>query len=442
MSNATARSVIRQAILQAGYVEGRNNDTKFGAAIGLNHQSWCASFLWWCGEHAKGSNPIAKNASAAYIQDETVNRKGGSWVMKKTGSNATKKAGLSRAQFGDIVSFDFGAGDLWRDHTGFVLGRSGSSYVTIEGNTSSGARGSQSNGDTVAIRIRHYSEVCSIVRPKYSKSKEKRPQTAYTGEVPELPSRGYFRKGDSGTQIRHLQEALLWATSVKLTADGKFGNRTLWAVVWFQHMNGLVPDGECGPEAMKVLKAIIKNHKNDPAGPVVDTDPKPSKKKTKAQKLVDRAIKDAWPLGTKKRVYRYPSGKRRAQYTKDLQKAYGSRSGWGTQTRAGASCDVFVGTVVRATGVDKKFPRGLDEQIPYLEHHPKKWKRVGWEHRQPGDIILQVYKTGGKHILIYLGHGKIANAHYVKRTFPIIERFRSIVKSPSRCSICRVYRAV
>ena len=434
MSNSTARSVIRRAILQAGYVEGRNNDTKFGAAIGANHQSWCASFLWWCGEHAAGTNPIAKSASAAYIQDLTVSQKGGSWVMRKTGSNVTKKAGLSKARLGDIVSFDFGAGDLWRDHTGFVLGRTGSSYVTIEGNTSSGASGSQSNGDTVAIRIRHYSQVCSIVRPDYSKSKERRPETAYSGERPLLPSRGYFKKGDSGAEVRHLQTALKWATSVKMKVDGKFGNKTLWAVVWYQHMNGLVPDGEFGPEAMRVLNVMIKKHETDPAKdePV---------KKTKAQKLVDRAIKDAWPQGTKSKVYRYPSGKRRPQYIKDLQKAYGSRSGWGAQTRAGASCDVFVGTVIRATGVDKKFPRGLDEQIPYLEHHPGKWKRVSRKNRQPGDIILQKYRTGGKHIMIYLGRGKIANAHYVKRTFTIIERFRKIVKPASLCSMYRVYRA-
>lgn len=448
MSNATARSVIRQAVLQTGYTEGRNNSTKFGAAIGANYQSWCASFLWWCGDRAKGENPIAKSASAAYIQDNTVSQRDGSWVMRKTGSNVTKKKGLEKSKFGDVVSFDFGAGDLWRDHTGFVLGRSGSSYVTIEGNTSAGATGSQNNGDCVAIRIRHYSNVCSIVRPDYAPSKVKKPSTPFVGLRPVLPKDGSFKCGEHGEHVKRLQSALKWATKVRISVDGAFWNETLWAVVWFQHCNGLVPDGEFGPESMKALNKLIREHKVDEGPKLLEVETPAEDapavravtvKKTPNQLLVERAIQDAWPKGTKRRAYRYPSGKRRAQYTKDLQTAYGSRSGWGYQTRAGASCDVFVGTVVRAAGVDKSFPRGLDEQIPYLEKS-KKWKQISRKNIKPGDIIVQKYKTGGKHIMIYLGNGKVANAHYVKKTFPIIESSRKIVKSPSRCSMYRVYR--
>ena len=163
-------------------------------------------------------------------------------------------------------------------------------------------------------------------------------------------------------------------------------------------------------------------------------------KKSKSQKIVDTAKADTPPAGTKRSAVRYPKGKRTAHYKADLKKAYGSRKGWGKQTKAGASCDVFVGTVIRASGVDKKFPRGLDEQIPYLANSAK-WKRVKRANHKPGDIIVQKYKSGGKHIMVDIGDGRIANAHYVKKTYPLREKFSKIVKPASKCKMYRVYRA-
>lgn len=438
MSNSTAKGVIRQAVLQTGYVEGRNNNTKFGEAIGANFQSWCASFLWWCGEHAAKDNPIVKSASAAYIQDLTVPQKGGSWVMRKTASNVTKKEGLSHAKFGDIVSFDFGANDLWRDHTAFVLGRSGSCYVTIEGNTSSGSLGSQTNGDCVAIRIRHYTNVCSIVRPKYAPSKKKQPNTPFTGEVPELPARGYFKKGDSGKNVKHLQEALKWATSVKMATDGTFMNVTLWGVIWFQHINGLVPDGEFGPEAMKALNNLIKEHKDD--RPAQGETPQ---KETKREKAVELCYKCAWPKKRKyRKYYKYPRGHAKKAYARLLQKVYGSRKGWRDQTRKGASCDVAAVAILREM-FDKKFPRGCDDMPAYFrtDHCKKKWKFLKekkWRKWKPFTVVYQKYDSGAQHIFIYLGGGYVYNAHYCKKTYPIIEKASKVVKPASGCRIFRV----
>lgn len=139
--------------------------------------------------------------------------------------------------------------------------------------------------------------------------------------------------------------------------------------------------------------------------------------KKKRKKIADAAVACAWPKGTPKSKYKYPGGKRRKAYKEALKKAYGERKGWGKQTKAGASCDVFVGTCIRASGIDKKFPRGLDEQKSYVRKS-KKWHRIARKHMKRGDIVIR----NGVHIMIYLGGGLVANAHYKKKTYPIIEK--------------------
>lgn len=450
MSNSTALGVMRVALRQYHYTESPpgSNRTKYGKWFGLNGEPWCAEYASWCGYHAPGDNPIALSANAADIQDLTVRNKGGKYVLEKTANNKKKKAALSKIGFGCSVSFNFNGGTE-RQHTGFAVGVWGDYVYCMEGNTSFDSNGSQSNGGAVALRKRHYSTIVCVVRPAYTAKKFHEPSKAYSGSVPKLPSRGYFKYGDKGERVSMLQQMLTWANGIKLSKDGSFGAYTFAEVVIFQIAHGLEPDGQWGDKCQRKFKALVKKHKAKTSGkleivgeveaPTTKVNTPTDKKKTKNQKLVDMALKCAWPYGTKKSKYRYPSGKRKKAYTAALKKAYGKRKGWGKQTRAGASCDVFVGTVARASGVDKKFPRGLDEQIPYLKKS-KKWKRVKRNNKKPGDIVLQKYKTGGKHIMILTGDGKLANAHYVKKTYPIIEKRSKIIKPASKCSIYRVYR--
>ena len=262
--NATAKRVIRQAVLQKGYTESPagSNRTKFGKAFGLNGESWCAIFEWWCGDTAKGTNPIAHSASAAYIQEATVD-KGGKWIMRKTGLNSTKRDGFTKAKLGDIVSFDFGRNNVYRQHTGFVIGKNGNSYICIEGNTSSSDRGSQSNGGCVAVRPRPYTHVCSIVRPLYGEQAKHKITKPYSGKIPKLPSRGEFTKKDNGENLKALQKALNWASGAGVEVDGIWGNETLFGVMWFQHFYGLTPDGAFGSKSLAKLKQVVADHKGD-----------------------------------------------------------------------------------------------------------------------------------------------------------------------------------
>ena len=72
-----------------------------------------------------------------------------------------------------------------------------------------------------------------------------------------------LRKGDSGTDVKELQEALLREgyDLGSYGADGKFGSETLSAVRAFQHDNGLTPDGIVGP---KTLAALRKTEDDEP----------------------------------------------------------------------------------------------------------------------------------------------------------------------------------
>ena len=153
----------------------------------------------------------------------------------------------------------------------------------------------------------------------------------------------------------------------------------------------------------------------------------PVTQEMKLDMIADMAEKCAWKFGTKKSKYKYPTGKRKKAYVKALNKAYPNRSGWRRQTRMGASCDVFVGTVVRASGVDKKFPRGCDDILEYMKtsHAKKRWKSVkvsSWKNIPRGAITFQIKKSGAKHITVKLKGNRLANAHYVGKTYPIIQK--------------------
>lgn len=163
--------------------------------------------------------------------------------------------------------------------------------------------------------------------------------------------------------------------------------------------------------------------------------------KSGGEKISDKAKQLAWPYGTDKDKYRYPSGSATAAFKAAIEKAYPDRRGWGKQTRAGASCDVFVGVVVRASGIDPTFPRGLDGVVKHCKVNSR-WKLTGIKSTsklEPGDIIYQEW-SGGGHISIYVGGGKIANAHYVGKTYGVIEKVSNL-KSASKCQIYNVYRA-
>lgn len=82
--------------------------------------------------------------------------------------------------------------------------------------------------------------------------------------VIDIPPRT-MRKGDSGEDVKELQEALLRAgyDLGSYGADGKYGSETLSAVRAFQHDHGLKPDGIAGPLTLNALRQTEDDEPDD-----------------------------------------------------------------------------------------------------------------------------------------------------------------------------------
>lgn len=161
----TASKALAWAASQIGYTRwddpeegslyGRWYSKKHGAYYGTTGVPFCAMFASWCLTDDDGASVIP----------------GGDFAYVPYGINAAARAGqlvspMTQAAPGDLVCFDWD-GDGLADHVGLVEANYGGWIQTIEGNTSSGAAGSQSNGGGVWRRTRDWDSVCAVIRPSY-----------------------------------------------------------------------------------------------------------------------------------------------------------------------------------------------------------------------------------------------------------------------------------
>jgi hypothetical protein len=137
---------------QIGFREGPNNDTKYGAWYGLNHQPYCDMGISWCADQVNASDIIGK---FAYCPSHV------NWFKARGQWGTTPKRGA-------IVFFSWGLNGV-ADHVGTVE-VANSSPTTIEFNTSSGAVGSQSNGDGTYRRVRNPKYILGYGYPAYDTS--------------------------------------------------------------------------------------------------------------------------------------------------------------------------------------------------------------------------------------------------------------------------------
>lgn len=253
----TASKVIAEATKHLGYVEGKGQSTIFGKWFGANGVAWCAMFVSYTLAKA-GAPEILKGAQTA---------KGAARVsliknhLKKHGAKQIKPAD---AKAGDVIIFDW-PGGYETDHVGFIRAKSNPTkkvVYTIEGNTSSGVKGSQANGGGVYKRTRSFGVVESIWRPKYVTEAVATvtPVTAAVtevtppiiGEVPPTPlvtvtptpkqnlaptTFTNLKKGSKGATVKKIQ------TLLKVTADGDYGPITEGAVKAYQNKKGLPVTG-------------------------------------------------------------------------------------------------------------------------------------------------------------------------------------------------------
>lgn len=123
-----------------------SNRTRYGAWMGMDGQPWCMSFVQWC--FAQAGRPLPHRTASC---DDLL-----SWYKRYCPERV-----VTVPQTGDIIIYNFG-------HTGIVegvgVGKDAGYILAIEGNTSAGEAGSQSNGGGVFRRKRSKALVTAYIR--------------------------------------------------------------------------------------------------------------------------------------------------------------------------------------------------------------------------------------------------------------------------------------
>lgn len=243
---ASATKVLNIARSQIGYDEGDNNDNKFGRWYGMNHVSWCDQFVSWVGDTAGAGEIIGR---AAYTPSHAA------WFQARGRWGHTPRRGA-------IAFFDFPDSVHRIQHVGIVESVRGDRVVTIEGNTSSGRSGSQSNGGGVYRRVRARSLIVGYGYPQYGhESGVKRVSRGSRGTRPPLIVDGVWGKlttralqrwvgveddGDIGPLTRKALQKKL-----DVSVDGDWGPRTHKAL---QDTLGVTKDGDWGKDTIRALQ--------------------------------------------------------------------------------------------------------------------------------------------------------------------------------------------
>lgn len=209
---ATVKELLSIAEKQIGMTEWPQNSNKvkyntwyYGREVSGSAYPWCMAFVQWCYNEAGMRLPY-KTASCSALLD---------WYKKNH-----PQCVVTRPQPGDVVIYDFG-------HTGIVESGNAVKVTAIEGNTTAGSSGSQSNGGGVYRRIRNTSCVRAYIRPIAAmQTAEKEDDEMLTYEQ-WMEYQARYRKelqdNDSGSWS---EEARQWAVDAGLIAG-----------------NGTAPDG-------------------------------------------------------------------------------------------------------------------------------------------------------------------------------------------------------
>ena len=231
---ATAQEVLNVARKYIGYKEGKNNDNIFGKAYGMNNVSWCMQYIWKIETEAGMDFYKTASCTACYNHYK---------------SQAVSKNSLRP---GDIVFFDWDhSGDC--DHVGIVESAGSSQVTTIEGNTSSGNSGSQSNGDGVYRRYRSYSQIAKAIRPSYSNATSGSSGTITNGN-------SYIKYGQQKANefIKRYAPAKKVVTistdGIRGPATRKQAARVLQLAMNKDYGAGLDIDGDFGTKSNKAIK--------------------------------------------------------------------------------------------------------------------------------------------------------------------------------------------
>lgn len=220
------KKILKILEAEVGYVEGKNNDNKYGKDYGWNNVAYCVIFMWWAFKEAGASDYFCggtKQASCTKVKEWAQAHN--CWVTKDY-------------KPGDLLLFNFN-GKNTPKHIGFLVEVKNGVYYTIEGNTSPSNSGSQENGDGVWNKQRKLSSIVGAYRPNYAGV----PSTSKNDTKPKYKNiAGLYKleKGHTGDAVVALQTLLNLRMNAGLVVDGNFGEATEKALNQFiekYHLN-------------------------------------------------------------------------------------------------------------------------------------------------------------------------------------------------------------
>lgn len=281
------RMVLAMAASQIGY--SRWSDPKQGTKYARETQpvfwprdkwllangiAYCDIFVTWVFWKALGVDFVKKGhlpAGASY----------------NTGYRASHGGRVSKSEAapGDVLVFDWDFSTSRTNHVGILEKRlSGDRFQTIEGNTSVGSSGSQSNGGRVARRVRKHSQVRYVIRPNWSKASVSAPEPSKpaaakpaakpasskpaSSKAPAFPlprktGALYYYGPASGpiTSVSGKTRNTAVPNDVTKDAHGNYRSKGLYA--WQKQMKArgwsIDVDGKFGPQTEKVVRQFQKN---------------------------------------------------------------------------------------------------------------------------------------------------------------------------------------
>ena len=147
---ASVKELLAVATKQLGITEWPTNSNKvkyntwyYGREVSGDSYPWCMAFVQWCYNEAQMKLPY-KTASCSALLN---------WYKQHH-----PECVVTKPEPGDVVIYDFG-------HTGIIESAAIGKITAIEGNTTAGNSGSQSNGGGVYRRTRSTSCVRAYIRP-------------------------------------------------------------------------------------------------------------------------------------------------------------------------------------------------------------------------------------------------------------------------------------
>lgn len=243
--STTVDKFLSTAVAQIGTKESpaNSNRVKYTAWYGLVGP-WCDMFLAWVADQTASTDIVGRFASTRAHAD---------WFQRRGRWGHTAKPGA-------IVFYDFGAGHI--NHVGVVEKVvDGRRIQTIEGNTSSGAFGSQSNGGMVARRIRSINNVVGYGYPEFTAPK-KVSLIKVTGDKAKVqewqtllkfaPSR---RDGYWGAST---DERSQWLATAARSSSGNLSGSKRSTIQLIQRVIGTPDDGSWGPASRTKMAAWTK----------------------------------------------------------------------------------------------------------------------------------------------------------------------------------------